>query len=104
MNSEFITNIFNHFFIKIQKIYDEGLKNFKEKISEVDKLVYEFFETEMSRVDSATNDIIKLLENLRSVIKKIISLYQEKFIDKFEKTQKEYDTFAEEISNRKLYI
>lgn len=100
-NSDFIINIFTHFYAKIKRIQDDQLKNFKDKIGEVDKLVYLFFENEMSRVDSATQDIINLLTRLKSTIKKLVSLFQEKFREKFQVVKYEHDKFGEEILNCK---
>jgi hypothetical protein len=103
-NADFIINIFTSFYNKMKKIQEESLKNFKGKIDEVDKTVDIFFHDELIRVEKASQEVINILTNLNIEIKKLISIYQQKFRENFINIKSDFDRFENEILNLSLRI
>ena len=99
-NNDFVINIFTNFYTKIRKNNDDQLRNFKDKINEVDKMVDNFFGDELMRVEKTTQELTKLLANLNSKVKKLVSMYQAKFKEEFVAIKEDYDKFQGEITTR----
>ncbi len=96
-SNDFMVNIISNFYTQIRKNNDEQLKNFKDKIYDVDKMVDSFFNEELLRVEKTTKDLINLLNNLNVKVKKLIAMYQQKFKEEFVGIKDEYDKFQEEM-------
>jgi hypothetical protein len=103
-NNDYVMNIFTTFYAKIRREFDEKLKNFKDKIDDVDRMVESFFSDEISRVEKTTQELISLLGNLNSKVRKLISMYQQKFKEEFAAIKEDYEKFNDEISNCKYLI
>jgi tRNA 2-selenouridine synthase SelU len=100
-SNDFMINIISNFYTQIRKNNDEQLKNFKDKIYDVDKIVESFFNEELLRVEKTTKDLINLLNNLNIKVKKLIAMYQQKFKEEFVGIKDEYDKFQEEMIHSK---
>ena len=87
----------------MKKSNDEQLRNFREKINDMDRLVENFFIDEMKRVEKTSQELIVLLSQLNSKILKLISMYQQKFKEEFIAVKENYERFQDEIHNRKFF-
>lgn len=96
-NNDYILNIFKHFYDKIKNVNDDQLRNFKEKVNSTGKIVETFFTDELVRVEQATSQLVILLQGLNIKIRKLISMYEKKFIEEFDSIKDEYDKFIEEM-------
>ena len=100
-NNDFVVNIFTNYYSKIKRTSDEELRHFEDKINEVDKMVDKFFVDELKRVDESTKQIIGLLNKLNEKIKKLISMYQQKFKEEFITVKEDYDKFRADMKDCK---
>lgn len=104
IDSNYIINLFTMSSNIMKTKEKEQLANFKEVLSEHEKVVEKFFTGELLRVESATKEIINLLTTLQQKIKKLISLYQNKFKEKFNHIKQEYDNFSRSVQNGKYLL
>ena len=100
-NNDFMINIITNFYSVIRRNNEEQLRNFKDKIYDVDKMVENFFNEELLRVEKTTKELITLLNNLNGKVKKLIAMYQQKFKEEFVSIKDDYEKFQEEMIHSK---
>jgi len=100
LNTDFVVNIMTNFYQHLKDSNSEQLKSFKEKISDVDKIIGNFFNEEIERIEKVTSESIDLIKNLRGKIRKLIAMYQQKFKEELINIREDHDKFQDEIIAR----
>jgi hypothetical protein len=101
-DKDYILNIINLFYSKLKVTYEEKMINFKEKISDSEKVVDSFFNTELDKIETLSRDLTNLIDVLTIKVKKLVNLYRIKFKEQFNSARDEYDKFSHGIKDCKF--
>ena len=97
-NSNNIVNIIEVFYNKIKSTVDERMTNFKEKINESEKVIDNFFNTELEKIEISSRELNNLIEVLTNKVKKLVNLYKIKFKEQFKSAKDEYEHFGDGVN------
>jgi hypothetical protein len=103
-DKDYILNIIKLFYSKLKVTYEEKMINFKEKISESEKVVDGFFNSELDKIETLSRDLTNLIEVLTIKVKKLVNLYRIKFKEQFNSARDEYDRFSDGIKDCKFFL
>lgn len=104
VDSDYISNILTMFSVAMKNNEKQNLSNFKDTITDNEKIVDTFFRDEELRVEVATKEVVTLLNNLQQKIKKLISLYKIKFKEMFKTVKEEYNSFVKDINSSNFHL
>jgi hypothetical protein len=95
-------NIIQLFYSKLKITFEEKMINFKEKINDSEKIVDNFFNSELDKIETLSRDLTSLIDILTIKVKKLVNLYRIKFKEQFKSVREEYDKFCGGIRDCKF--
>ena len=97
-------NIIQLFYSKLKVSVEEKMINFKEKINESEKVVDNFFNSELDKIETLSRDLTSLIDILTIKVKKLVNLYRIKFKEQFKSVREEYDKFSDGVRECKFFL